>query len=351
VVRRVRRCIIDRSLLPQAERIRTERRIDRALWLDAGAQGFLARRRDGFGMTGDGGSTRFVQVGDTSWRVRDEGTGPPLLLMAGIGGNIEMWKPLSRLIRGRRLISFDAPGAGASAPLPRPVRMRRLAALVAELLDVLGRERTDVLGYSFGGALAQQFARDHGERVRRLILAGTLPGLGGAQHPARVLQVLRAANARDERERLARVARLVGGRSGRDPAVLAVYERNRQANPPTLEGYRQQMRTISGWSSLRWLPTLCMPTLALAGEHDPMAPAVNTRIFTRRIPDCRRHVVPGAGHLFLLDQPEDVVGVIETFLDEPDREPASTPRGAHPARRRWLGGSARAHGRGARPSS
>jgi poly(3-hydroxyoctanoate) depolymerase len=299
-------------------------------------------------MTGDGGPTRFVQVGGTSWRVRDDGTGPPLLLMAGIGGNIEMWEPLTRLIRGRRLISFDAPGAGASAPLPRPVRMRRLAALVAELLDVQGCERTDVLGYSFGGALAQQFARDHGDRVRRLILAGTLPGLGGVQNPARVLQVLRAGETRDERERLARVARLVGGRSGRDPAVLAVYERNRLANPPTLEGYRQQMRTISGWSSLRWLPMLRMPTLVLAGEHDPMAPAVNTRIFTRRIPDCRRHVVPGAGHLFLLDQPEDVVGVIEKFLHEPDRDPVPTPRAARHGRRRWLGAGSRIRGRGAR---
>jgi pimeloyl-ACP methyl ester carboxylesterase len=281
-------------------------------------------------MTGTGTGTRRVDVAGTSVRVSIEGEGPPLLMMAGIGGNIEMWRPLTPLLKGRRLVMFDAPGAGATPPMPRPSRMRHVAALVAELLDRLEIERTDVLGYSFGGALAQQFARDHPERVRRLILAGTLPGLGGVQNPARPIQVLRAAKTSDERERQAKISRLLAGRSGRDPDVLATYERNRLENPPTLEGYKSQMRTISGWSSVRWLHTLHMPTLALAAEEDPMAPPANSRVFARLIPDCRRHVVPGAGHLFLLDQPDDVAWVIDAFLDEPDgarRPPAR--------RRRW----------------
>ena len=259
---------------------------------------------------------RFVEAGGTRVRVSVAGIGPPLLLMAGIGGNIEMWEPLTRLLGHRRLIAFDAPGAGATPPLRGRVRMARLADVVAELVDRLGCGRVDVLGYSFGGALAQQFARDHPQRVRRLILAGTLPGLGGAQHPARMFQLLRLARTRDEHERAVRVARLVGGRSGRDSEVLAVYERNRLEQSPTAAGHRHQMRTIAGWSSVTWLRTLKAPTLVLAGEEDPMVPLVNSRLLCRLIPDCRRHVVPGAGHLFLLDQPEDVAPVIDGFLGD-----------------------------------
>ncbi len=268
-----------------------------------------------------------VDVGGIPVRYAVTGSGPPLLLMAGIGGNIETWQPLLEELAGRTLIAFDAPGAGATPPLGRRTRMRGVANLVAGLLDRLGYSRVDVLGHSWGGALAQQFARDHPGRVRRLILAGTLPGLGGVQHPARPAQLVRLSRTRDESKRRTKTARLLRGRSGRDPAVLAIYERNRLAQPPTDAGYRAQMGTIAGWTSLRWLKTLPMPTLILAGEEDPMAPAVNARIFCRLIPDCHFYVLPGAGHLFLLDQPGDAAGVIESFLAEPD-----PPRDDRPAR-------------------
>jgi len=110
--------------------------------------------------------------------------------------------------------------------------------------------QVDVLGYLFGGALAHQFARDYPHRVRGLIRAGTLTGLGGIRHPARPMQLLRPAKIRAERVRRSRMARLVGGRSGRDPAALAAYERSRLVEPPTPAGDRHQVRTMAGWSSL-----------------------------------------------------------------------------------------------------
>ena len=258
--------------------------------------------------------TGAVELAGTQLRVRVQGAGPPLLLMAGIAGNLETWEPLADLLPGRRLIMFDAPGAGSSPLLPKGTRMHDVARVAAQLLDRLGVVRVDVLGYSWGGALAQQSARDHPERVRKLILAGTLPGLGGLQNPARPFQLHALSKARDARTRRARTAQLVRGRSGRDPAALANYERLRALAPGTLAGRKHQMRTILGWSSLAWLRTLRMPTLVLAGSEDPMAPSVNARVFKALMPDCRAHVVPGAGHLFLVDQPETVGHLIDDFL-------------------------------------
>lgn len=76
-----------------------------------------------------------------------------MLLLNGIGGNIEMWEPVVRRIPGRRIVMFDMPGTGESVALRRAVRMRGYAALVVRLLDALEIDRTDVLGYSWGGAL------------------------------------------------------------------------------------------------------------------------------------------------------------------------------------------------------
>jgi poly(3-hydroxyoctanoate) depolymerase len=196
--------------------------------------------------------------------------------------------------------------------------MRELAGVVAALIDHLDLPAVDVLGYSLGGALAQEFAHQHPHRVRRLILAGTIPGLGGVQNPLTVIEMFdpRLVVAGPDR-RMRKVARLVGGRSADDPAVLLAYERRRLRHPPTLAGYRFQLRAVTGWSSITWLHTLSAPTLVLAGGRDPIVPLVNSRIFARLIPDCRRHIVPGGGHLFMLDQPEDVSRVIDAFLSEP----------------------------------
>jgi pimeloyl-ACP methyl ester carboxylesterase len=126
----------------------------------------------------------------------------------------------------------------------------------------------------------------------------------------------------DAHRRQKQVARLVGGRSGAHPEALAVYERNRMLTPTNARGYRAQVQTLLGWSSLPWLHTIASPTLVLAGDDDPIVPTINSRVLTRLIPDCRRYLVHGAGHLFPLDQPEDIVGVIDAFLgttSDPER--------------------------------
>jgi pimeloyl-ACP methyl ester carboxylesterase len=271
-------------------------------------------------LQGPDSGIRFFDVDGARLRVCVEGSGPPLMMLNGIGANLEVWEPLKRHLTGRRLISYDAPGTGASPAPDRRVRMPYLADLVAGILDRVGYDVADVLGYSHGGALAQQFTHQYPERVRRLILAGTIPGLGGIQNPRIAMQAFAPGMQTNTSTELrqAKVARVVGGRSGSDPAVLEVYERNRMLHPPSARGYRLQLYAISGWSSVPWLHTIEAPTLVLAGGVDPLVPPINSRIFTRLIPNCRRYIVAGGGHLFLIDQPEESAYVIDAFLSDPD---------------------------------
>jgi poly(3-hydroxyoctanoate) depolymerase len=261
--------------------------------------------------------TSFVDAGGARLRVGRHGAGPPLLLMTGIGAHLDMWAPFARLCEGRELIAFDAPGTGRS-PRPRlPLRMPQVARIVVALLDELGLETVDGLGYSWGGALAQQLARVAPDRVRRLVLCATGPGLGGVP-PRPVAALMLATPARYYHPRLLELTlpHIAGGRTARERGTLHAHARERLQRPPDPLGYAFQLYAAAGWSSLPWLHRLGQPTLVVAGDDDPSVPVRNARLLASRIPNARLHVVRGGGHLFLLDEPESAAGAIQAFLDD-----------------------------------
>src|SRR5271157_586492 len=98
--------------------------------------------------------TKLVRAAGLELHVARSGRGrPPLLLLTGIGANLDMWSPFERLVRGREVIALDAPGTGLSERPRYPLRMRGLARVLTALLDELDVGQADVLGYSFGGLL------------------------------------------------------------------------------------------------------------------------------------------------------------------------------------------------------
>ena len=260
----------------------------------------------------------FVRVGGLALRVASRGQGRPLLLVGGIGANVEIWAPLQARLGELPTVAFDAPGTGRSDTARVPMRMSTLARVVRRMVARLGHDEIDVLGYSFGGALAQQLAHDAPDLVRRLILAATTAGMvsrpGSVKALAFMLTPLRYYSA----AHLRRVAPVIaGGRTAREPELLRAHAGHRLAAPPTLWGYQSQLFAMTGWTSALWLHELRQPTLVLSGDEDPLVPLANARFLARRIPNARLAVVRGGGHLFLLDQPDDAAGAITRFLSEP----------------------------------
>jgi poly(3-hydroxyalkanoate) depolymerase len=259
----------------------------------------------------------FVKAGGLRLRVAREGEGHPLLLITGIGANLDMWAPLVKLMPERELIAFDPPGAGLSQRPRVPLRMRQLAGVARELLDVLGLERVDVLGYSFGGGLTQELAYRAPDRVRRIVLCATAVGMGGIP-PKPVAALMLATPARYYNPRLLAfsVPRIAGGRTARDPSALAANARERLEHPPDVLGYAYQLFATAGWTSLPWLHRVKQPALVVGGDDDPSVPVLNARLLAQRLPNSRLHIVKGGGHLFLLDDPHSAVPEIRDFLDE-----------------------------------
>ena len=110
--------------------------------------------------------------------MRVHGDGPPLLLLNGLTRPLESWEPFTAELGDRTIISFDAPGVGRSRTPLQLVSITKLAAIAASVLDAAGVASADVLGFSFGGAVAQQLAFDSPGRVRRLVIVSTTCGVG-----------------------------------------------------------------------------------------------------------------------------------------------------------------------------
>jgi len=239
--------------------------------------------------------------------------GPPLLIFNGIGANIELLAPFVQALDDIEVVTFDVPGTGGS-PLPAlPYRFSTLARLAERLLDALGHEGVvDVLGVSWGGALAQQFAHQHADRCRRLVLAATSAGaLMVPGRPSALLKLLSPRRYRD-REYLQEVgAELYGGAYRRDPGLLRMH--GEQIRPPEGFGYAYQLLAAFGWTSALWLRTLPQPALVMHGNDDPIVPLVNAKLLATLIRDARLHVVDD-GHLFLVTRAAEVAPVVRGFL-------------------------------------
>jgi poly(3-hydroxyoctanoate) depolymerase len=258
---------------------------------------------------------RRLRLSRATVRVAEVGTGTPLLLINGIGATLDTWRPLGKRLSDRhRLILFDAPGTGASAELRQPLRMPGLAQLVVELLDRLGEGQVDVLGYSWGGALAQQLAHDTPDRVRRLVLASTAPGLGGRLPSLVALTFLSSPLRFLPASYLGWLSPMIYGGASRSGGSRSRVGAALVGEPASQLGYAHQMYAINGWTSLPWLHRIRQPTLVISGDDDPLVPLDNARILAERIPNAQLAVIPGGGHLWMLEAPDRSAAVVTRFL-------------------------------------
>ncbi|MCW4354541.1 poly(3-hydroxyalkanoate) depolymerase [Hoyosella sp. YIM 151337] len=240
---------------------------------------------------------------------------PPLVLCNGIGASLETFDPLVAGLDSRRtVVSFDVPGAGLS-PAPRlPYTFPILALTIARMLTRLGYPRFDVLGYSWGGALAQQLAFQFPHRCARVILMCTATGMLMVPARPKVLWHMSTPRRYRDPDYAAQVAPVIyGGAARRDlDGVREVF--GTVETRASRRGYAYQLLAGAGWTSLPFLPLIRQPVLVLAGDDDPIIPLVNARTMRRLLPHAELSVFPG-GHIDPLLRSDDIGSRIETFLN------------------------------------
>jgi poly(3-hydroxyalkanoate) depolymerase len=244
------------------------------------------------------------------------GSGVPLVLCNGIGASLEVLDALvERLDPDSTVIRFDVPGTGGSPTSVVPYGFPYLAWVLGGVLSKLGINVVDVLGISWGGALAQQFALQNPRRCRRLVLVATGTGaLMVPPHPRILAKMLTPRRFSDAGYAASIAGELYGGTvrtHGDDVARLFAQ----QLHVGSKIGYLHQQLAMSGWTSLFALRAVRQDTLIVAGTDDPLIPVVNAHIMNALLPHSRLHLHSG-GHIDLVHNAAELAPVVGTFLCE-----------------------------------
>ncbi len=252
----------------------------------------------------------------------EAGSGEPLLLIAGLGYGLWMWhKMIPGLSKHCQVIAFDNRGAGQTDKPDGPYDVQMLADDTAGLLDALGIEKAAVMGHSMGGFVAQQLVLDRPDLVGKLVLSAT--NFGGPNHipvtPEAMAVILdRSGDPVDVIKRGIAVACAPGFADARPQLVdeLIAY---RLTNPVPPAQYQAQTAVGLGLMNAEAafehkLEDVQAPTLILFGEHDRVVPPENADLLAQHLVDSTTVILPDAGHMFPVEQPEAAVDVIVGFL-------------------------------------
>lgn len=251
---------------------------------------------------------RRLRVAQWNFPAGDAGT-LPLLVFNGIGMNLELLDPLARAMAPRPVLCFDMPGIGQSPDPVVPYTAVSMALAAAAILDRLGIERVDVLGISWGGGIAQQFALQHRARIGRLVLAATSAGM--VMVPGNLPALARLADPSEwtiGKALQRNLAMLYNGGGTGDPVSLNAV------TLPSPAGLLYQLAALAGWSSVPLLPLLDVPTLILAGDEDQVVPPVNSSFLHALIAGSTLRLIPGGGHLFPFSHADQFLREVNGFL-------------------------------------
>jgi pimeloyl-ACP methyl ester carboxylesterase len=233
------------------------------------------------------------------------GARPPLVLIHGAGGSHLHWPPEIRRMRGELVYGLDLPGHGQSASDVRDC-IGEYARDLVQWMDSLEERSAVFVGHSMGGAIALELALEAADRVAGLVLVGT--GARLRVHPqiltltendasyVQALELISTWSFSPQAD--ARLVELAGMRMGEvDRRVI-----------------RMDLLACDRFDVMDRLGEIDVPTLILCGSDDLMTPAKYSNFLAQHIPSARLEFIRDAGHMVMLEKPEEVAGLIADFM-------------------------------------
>ena len=260
-----------------------------------------------------------AKVGDINMEYYVEGTGPPLLMIMGLGGQAKSWgEPFLALLRPHfQVIRFSNRGTGLTDKTGGEYSIRLMAEDAAGLLAELEIEKAHVLGISMGGRIAQELVLNHAEAVRGLVLGCTGCGPAHSVTPnPQVLAQLGQIATLPLQERIQQFWLVTvtpefmeSGKEFLDDIITTHL-----ATPTPVDTFGRQFAAIMQFDTFERLPEVKAPTLIIHGDRDVLVPVGNADILRERIADSTLRIVPGVGHMFFWEKPAESAGAIVEFL-------------------------------------
>jgi pimeloyl-ACP methyl ester carboxylesterase len=252
----------------------------------------------------DGLSVSYTRAGD----------GPALVLLHGFSYDLRAWRTQTEAFSDQfTVIAWDAPGAGRSSDPPETFGISDWADCLAAFLADIEVEEAHVLGLSWGGILAQEFYRRHPGRVLSLILADTYAGWKGSL-PDPIPQERLEACLRDAllpptqfvSKYLPGMFSEASSDEVRNEAASGMFE----FHPA---GFRLMAKASADTDTRDLLPNIRVPTLLIWGEDDARSPITVAHQFHKAIPGSKLAIIPGAGHVSNMEQPELFNAEVRSF--------------------------------------
>lgn len=246
------------------------------------------------------------------------GGGEPLVLIPGFGNGLWIWhKQVPCFADHAQVIVFDPRGVARSEQADAPLSIKTIADDVAALLEHLRLERAHILGASFGGFVAQEFALSYPEMTRSLVLACT--SYGGAGHippTAETLAALASTKGLNTEERVREnlLYAFSPGYVEREPAEVERVIHLRAQNPVPEYIYLRQLQAAVGFDAAARVAEIKAPTLVITGDADRIVPPENSRNLAGRIPRAVLRVVPGGSHTFFIERADEFNRAVLDFI-------------------------------------
>ena len=269
-------------------------------------------------------TTRYAKVNGINIAYRLQGEGPPLVLIMGYRLNSTAWPAtfIEQLARRFTVITLDNRGTGRSDKPVEGYAIANMARDVCELLDKLALLQVNMLGYSMGGAIAQDFVRQYPDRVRKLILCATMAGGPGAAYAeSAVVSVLRDLDGLSPEQAARRIWSVTYA-----PGYLAQHRelaeeqmRREIALPTPLHAADLQFQAFAEFDGSKALAGIRSATLILTGDLDRLISPQNSQRMASRIPGAKLIVIAGGGHRIMWEATEECVLHILHFLDADNR--------------------------------
>jgi 3-oxoadipate enol-lactonase len=256
----------------------------------------------------------FVENHGTKIYWDEQGAGPPVLLIMGLGYPSALWyRTRPMLARQYRTLAFDNRGVGLSDVPPGPYSIATMASDAAAVLDAAGVDCAHVFGISMGGMIAQEFTLQYPAKTRSLILGCTAAGGPSAvRAESNVTEILVARGMTLEQSRVAILPYIYDAATSRERIEDDVNLRGIWL--PSPEAYLAQLLAIRAWEGYSRLAQITVPTLVIHGKTDALVPPGNGELIAARIPGAKLVLLEHASHLFLTDQTQAAHKEILEFL-------------------------------------
>jgi pimeloyl-ACP methyl ester carboxylesterase len=273
-------------------------------------------------------TVRFARVNGIRMAYRMQGAGPPLVLVMGYRLSSVAWPTsfVEALADQYTVVTPDNRGTGLSDKPVDGYAIANMARDIHGLLDELEIPNVHMLGYSMGGAIAQEFVRQFPDRIRHLVLCATMcGGVRATYAKASVTRVMREIDGLSPEQIARRIWQVTYAPAYlRRHQELAEDQTQREVSVPTpLHSADLQFQAFAEFDGSKALADIACPTLVLTGDLDELIPPQNSAMMASMIPNARLVIVPGGGHRVLWETPDECTDVITEFIRSPLNHPAA----------------------------